>query len=63
MRLAEERNLPVLNDESDYLVHVGGWNIACTVTRSMRADCIKSHRVHPEPKSLTLVDSPGNRIK
>lgn len=38
MRLAEEMVLLLLNEESGYLEHVGGWNMACAVAGSVLAD-------------------------
>ena len=34
MRLAEEMILLLLNEESGYLEHIGGWNMACAVAGS-----------------------------
>ena len=57
MRLAEEMILLLLNEESGYLEHVGGWNMACALAGSILADLSLEFRIDTDRDSLKLLDS------
>lgn len=57
MRLAEETVLLLLNEESGYLEHVGGWNLACAIAGSVLADLSLELRIDTDLQSLRLLDS------
>ncbi len=57
MRLAEEVILLLLNEESGYLEHVGGWNMACAIAGSVLADLSLEFRIDTDLDSLTLLDA------
>ena len=57
MKLAEEMILLLLNEESGYLEHVGGWNMACAVAGSVLADLSLELRIDTDLDSLTLIDA------
>lgn len=57
MRLAEETVLLLLNEESGYLEHVGGWNLACAIAGSVIADLSLELRIDTDLESLRLLDS------
>ena len=49
--------LLLLNEESGYLEHVGGWNMACAVAGSVLADLSLELRIDTDLESLTLIDA------
>ena len=57
MRLSEEVILLLLNEESGYMEHVGGWNMACAMAGSVLADLALDFRIDTDLNSLTLLDS------
>ena len=57
MRLSEELILLLLNEESGYMEHVGGWNMACAMAGSVLADLALEYRIDTDLESLTLLDS------
>ncbi len=57
MRLAEEVVLLLLNEESGYLEHVGGWNMACAIAGSVLADLALDFRIDTDLDALTLLDA------
>ena len=57
MRLAEEVILLLLNEESGYLEHVGGWNMACAIAGSVLAELALDFRVDTDLDALTLLDA------
>ena len=57
MRLAEEMILLLLNEESGYLEHVGGWNMSCAIAGSVLADLSLEYRIDTDLDSLKLIDS------
>lgn len=57
MRIIEELILVLLNEETGYLEHVGGWNMACALAGSALADLSLEFRIDTDLESLKLLDS------
>ncbi len=62
MRLAEEMILLLLNEESGYLEHVGGWNMACALAGSILADLSLEFRIDTDRDSLKLLDGASRTL-
>lgn len=57
MRLVEELILLLLNEETGYLEHVRGWDMACALAGSALADLSLEFRIDTDLESLKLLDS------